>query len=84
MSNFSVGFTSIGGNTWHNSAGRQVHYFGTDGRNYYKGYGSIPHTWRRANDNNIMSLTDSGNLRASGAFTNIRDIRIKKRYCRYR
>ena len=80
MSNFSVGFTSIGGNTWHNSAGRQVHYFGTDGRNYYKGGipSDIPHTWRRGNDNNIMSLTDTGNLRASGPFSNISDERIKK------
>ena len=57
MSNFNVGFTSIGGDTWHNAGGRQVHDFGGDGRNYYKGSSGIPHTWRAGGDNNIMSLT---------------------------
>jgi len=78
MVNFNVGFTSIGGDTWHNASGRQVHYFGSDGRNYYKGSSDIPHTWRRGNDIKIMSLSDQGNLRASGPFSNISDERIKK------
>ena len=69
-------FISIGGYRWCNGQGRQVVYYGGDGRNYYKGASGIPHTWRRGDD--IMSLTGSGNLRASGAFTNISDTRIKK------
>ena len=35
MSNFSVGNTSVGGDTWHNGCGRPVLYYGGDGRNYY-------------------------------------------------
>jgi len=78
MSEMSVGFTSIGGDTWHNAQGRQVNYYGSDGRNYYKGSNNIPHTWRPGGDNNIMSLTDGGNLRANGPYTNVSDERIKK------
>jgi len=68
----------MGDNRWHNGAGREVFYFGTDGRNYYRGSNNIPHTWRRGDDNNIMSLTDGGNLRANGSFTTVSDERIKK------
>jgi len=78
MANFNVGFTSIGGDTWHNAGGRQVHYFGGDGRNYYKGSAIIPHTWRRNTDADIMSIGQTGNLTIVVALNQGSDTRIKK------
>jgi len=88
---FSVdgtGATSINGSlylkidTWHHAGNRQVAYYESTGRNYYKG-GSTdtsmpPHIWRNRDDSNIVSFTHWGEVRASGGFTNISDTRIKK------
>ena len=68
----------MSGDTWHIGAGRQVFYFGSNGRNYYTGGGDITHTWRRGNQVDLMSLTDIGDLRITGAYTTISDERIKK------
>ena len=87
MANSSVGGSLcsnstlfMSGNRWHQVAGREAFYFGTDGRNYYRGgtATTIPHTWRRGDDTNILSVTNEGNVRANGSFTNIGDTRIKK------
>jgi len=75
----------MGGNIWHHVALREVFYSGTDGRNYYRGgtATTIPQTWRRGDDTNILSVTNEGNVRANGSFTNISDTRNNKRYFRH-
>jgi len=49
---------------WHQGAGREVFYFGTDGRHFYRGgtATTIPHTWRRGDVTNILSVTNDGNV----------------------
>jgi len=70
---------TIQSGVWHlSSRGDQVLLFNNDGVNYYKGHEPVPHIWRRGTDVNTMSLTENGNLRASGAFTTVSDTRIKK------
>ena len=74
--------TFIGGNIWHHAQGRPIAYYESTERNYYRGGNpndtSFPrHIWRNRDDNSVMSLLHSGELRAS-AFTVLSDIRIKK------
>jgi len=82
--NISCGGTIfIGGETWHRAQNRPVFYFDGQGRNYYRGGNPNdtsfpPHIWRNRDDNGVMSLLHSGELRAS-VFTVLSDIRIKKK-----
>ena len=80
---FSVnheGSTIFHHDRWHKSNdGRERVYYAINSTTFHRGYDGVPHIWRRGNDINIISLTDIGNVRASGAYTNISDGRIKKR-----
>ena len=71
------GFSSVGGDTWHNGGGRPVFYFGGDGRNYYRTNGWDGHNWRNNNDVTVMFLNSGGDLYC-GRFINWSDTRIKK------
>jgi len=78
-----VNFVSFGGNTWQNGSARPVFYFGSNGQNFYRGgnpgdTSTSPHIWRNSADSSIVSITHSGNVRASGGFTDLSDERIKK------
>jgi hypothetical protein len=77
MSDLSVGFTSVGGDMWHNGGGRPVFYFGGDGRNYYRTNAWDGHNWRNNNDVTVMFLNSGGDLYC-GRFINWSDSRIKK------
>jgi len=63
---------------WHGSLNDGVgrFYYGLNGTTFYKGNGGNPHIWRKANDGDIMRLTDWGGVYA-WTFYNESDERIK-------
>ena len=65
---------------WHNSTdGRQIAYYANDARHCYKGTHIVPFTWRRGNDNDIMTRGQTGNFTIVGALNQASDTRIKKK-----
>jgi len=78
MSDLSVQTLRMGANNWHTGSGKDVFFFGSDGRSYYRGHNNIPHSWIGTGNTIIMELFANGVLRSIGAYQNVSDERIKK------